>query len=169
MHPEILTVSLGDRAYDIFFGSRIYPLFQEWICRFYPGGSVFVVTDRNVHAIYGDDIRNWLSGIAHEVLPLSPGEEGKSWEQVREIYSFLARHRADRDSLVVAFGGGVVGDMAGFAAATFLRGIPYVQIPTTLLSQVDSSVGGKTGFNLREGKNLVGSFHQPRAVFIDNT
>lgn len=169
MHSEILTVSLGERAYDIFFGSRIYPLFQEWICRFYPGGSVFVVTDRNVHAIYGDDIRNWLSGIAHEVLPLSPGEEGKSWEQVREIYSFLARHGAGRDSLVVAFGGGVVGDMAGFAAATFLRGIPYVQIPTTLLSQVDSSVGGKTGFNLREGKNLVGSFHQPRAVFIDNT
>ena len=169
MHPEILTVSLGDRAYDIFFGSRIYPLFQEWICRFYPGGSVFVVTDRNVNAIYGDDIRNWLSGIEHEVLPLSPGEQGKSWEQVREIYSFLARHGAGRGSMVVEFGGGVVGDMAGFAAATFLRGIPYVQIPTTLLSQVDSSVGGKTGFNLREGKNLVGSFHQPRAVFIDET
>lgn len=169
MNPEILTVSLGERTYDIFFGSRIYPLFQEWICRFYPGGSVFVVTDRNVHSIYGDDIRTWLSGIPHEVLPLAPGEEGKTWEQVREIYSFLARGEAGKDSLVVAFGGGVVGDMAGFAAASFLRGVQYIQIPTTLLAQVDASVGGKTGFNLPEGKNLVGAFHQPRSVFIDDT
>jgi len=87
---------------------------------------------------------------------------------VREIYGFLARGDAGRDSLVVAFGGGVVGDLAGFAAATFLRGISCIQVPTTLLSQVDSSVGGKTGFNLPEGKNLVGAFHQPRAVFIDD-
>lgn len=169
MNPEILTVSLGERSYDIFFGSRIYPLFQEWICRFYPGGSVFVVTDRNVHSIYGDDIRTWLSGIPHRVLSLAPGEEGKSWEQVREIYTFLARGEAGKDSLVVSFGGGVVGDMAGFAAASFLRGIQYVQIPTTLLAQVDASVGGKTGFNLPEGKNLVGAFHQPRSAFIDDT
>jgi len=169
LNPEILTVSLGERTYDIFFGSRIYPLFQEWICRFYPGGSVYVVTDTNVHSIYGDDIRSWLSGIPHRVLSLSPGEEGKTWEQVRGIYAFLAQGGAGKDSLIVAFGGGVVGDMAGFAASTYLRGIPYVQIPTTLLAQVDSSVGGKTGFNLPEGKNLVGTFHQPRAVFIDDT
>ena len=121
MNPEILTVSLGKRTYDIFFGGRIYPLFQEWICRFYPGGSVFVVTDRNVHSIYGDDIRVWLSGIPHEVISLAPGEEGKNWEQVREIYSFLAKGEAGKDSLVVAFGGGVVGDMAGFAAARSRR------------------------------------------------
>lgn len=169
MNPEILTVSLGARTYDVFFGSRIYPLFQEWICRFYPGGPVFVVTDRNVHSIYGDDIRRWLSGIPHEILPLAPGEEGKTWGQVREIYTVLARGEAGKDSLVVAFGGGVVGDMAGYAAATYLRGIPYIQIPTTLLAQVDASVGGKTGFNLPEGKNLVGAFHQPRSVFIDDT
>ncbi|GAB4365533.1 MAG: hypothetical protein Kow00128_08160 [Deltaproteobacteria bacterium] len=169
MTPDTLTVSLGDRTYDIFFGSRIYPLFQEWICRFYPGGSVFVVTDRNVHSIYGEDIRSWLSGIPHRILALAPGEEAKTWEQVREIYTFLARGEAGRDSLIVAFGGGVVGDLAGFAAASFLRGIPYVQIPTTLLAQVDSSVGGKTGFNLPEGKNLVGAFHQPRSVFVDDT
>lgn len=169
MSERTLTVSLGDRAYDIFFGSGIYPLFHEWICRFYPGGAVFVVTDRNVHSIYGDDIRKWLAGLPHEVLPLAPGEEAKTWEQVREVYAFLARGGATRDSLLVAFGGGVVGDLAGFAAATFLRGIPYLQVPTTLLAQVDSSVGGKTGFNLPEGKNLVGAFHQPRAVFIDHT
>jgi 3-dehydroquinate synthase len=169
MNSEPLTVSLGERSYDIFFGSRIYPMFQEWIFRSCPGRSVFVVTDRNVNSIYGDDIRTWLSGIPHQVLPLAPGEEGKTWTQLREIYSFLAKGKAGKDSLVVAFGGGVVGDMAGFAAASYLRGVEYVQIPTTLLAQVDASVGGKTGFNLPEGKNLVGAFHQPRSVFIDDT
>jgi len=163
-----MTVVLGDRSYDIFFGREIYSLFQEWICRFYPGGTVHVVTDRNVASIYGDDIQRWLAGIPHDVLALPPGEEHKNLDTVREIYGFLARGDAGRDSLVVAFGGGVVGDLAGFAAATFLRGISCIQVPTTLLSQVDSSVGGKTGFNLPEGKNLVGAFHQPRAVFIDD-
>jgi len=163
-----MTVALGDRSYDIFFGREIYSLFQEWICRFYPGGTVHVVTDRNVASIYGDDIQRWLAGIPHDVLALPPGEENKNFDTVREIYGFLARGDAGRDSLVVAFGGGVVGDLAGFAAATYLRGISSVQVPTTLLSQVDSSVGGKTGFNLPEGKNLVGAFHQPRAVFIDD-
>ena len=169
MNPETMTVVLGDRSYDIFFGREIYSLFQEWICRFYPGGTVHVVTDRNVASIYGDDIQRWLAGIPHDVLALPPGEEHKNFDTVREIYGFLARGDAGRDSLVVAFGGGVVGDLAGFAAATFLRGISCIQVPTTLLSQVDSSVGGKTGFNLPEGKNLVGAFHQPRAVFIDDS
>jgi len=168
LNPETMTVVLGERSYDIFFGREIYSLFQEWICRFYPGGTVHVVTDRNVASIYGDDIRRWLAGIPHDVLALPPGEEHKNFDTVREIYGFLARGDAGRDSLVVAFGGGVVGDLAGFAAATFLRGISCIQVPTTLLSQVDSSVGGKTGFNLPEGKNLVGAFHQPRAVFIDD-
>ena len=163
-----MKVVLGDRSYDIFFGREIYSLFQEWICRFYPGGTVHVVTDRNVASIYGDDIRRWLAGIPHAVLALPPGEEHKNFDTVREIYGFLAGGDAGRDSLVVAFGGGVVGDLAGFAAATYLRGISCIQVPTTLLSQVDSSVGGKTGFNLPEGKNLVGAFHQPRAVFIDD-
>jgi len=167
MNEGTITVSLGDRSYDIFFAKGVYPLFQEWVNRFFPGTPVFVVTDRTVFSLYGDDIRNMLSGIDHEILTLPPGEEGKNWDTVKEIYSFLSRGGAGRDSLAVAFGGGVVGDLAGFAAATFLRGIPYVQVPTTLLSQVDSSVGGKTGFNLPEGKNLVGAFHQPRAVFID--
>lgn len=167
MSDGFLTVSLGDRSYDIFFGTEVYPLFQEWVTRFFRSDPVFVVTDRTVFSIYGDDIRKWLSGIPHDVLPLPSGEEAKNGETVREIYSFLARGGAGRDSLVVAFGGGVVGDLTGFAASTFHRGMPYVQVPTTLLSQVDSSVGGKTGFNLPEGKNLVGTFHQPRAVFID--
>jgi 3-dehydroquinate synthase len=167
LNPETVTVLLGDRSYDIFFGREIYSLFQEWICRFYPGGTVHVVTDRNVASIYGGDIQRWLAGIPHDVLALPPGEEHKNFDTVREIYGFLARGDAGRDSLVVAFGGGVVGDLAGFAAATYLRGISCIQVPTTLLSQVDSSVGGKTGVDLPEGKNLLGAFHQPTAVWID--
>ncbi len=167
MIPDVLTVALGERTYDIFFGEGIHVLLQEWICRFFGGRTVFVVTDRNVEKIYGEDIRRWLAGIPHAVHAISPGEEQKTAETLRGIYAFLARGNADRESLVVAFGGGIVGDLAGFAAATFLRGIPCIQVPTTLLAQVDSSVGGKTGYNLPEGKNLVGAFHQPRAVFID--
>ncbi len=167
MNGEIITVSLGDRSYDIFFAKGMYSHFREWVNRFFPETPVFIVTDRTVFSLYGDDIRNALSGVPHEILSLPPGEEAKNWDTVQGIYSFLSRGGAGRDALVVAFGGGVVGDLAGFAAATFLRGVPYVQVPTTLLSQVDSSVGGKTGFNLPEGKNLVGAFHQPRAVFID--
>ncbi|MGZ8461914.1 MAG: 3-dehydroquinate synthase [Candidatus Deferrimicrobiaceae bacterium] len=169
MNKGILTVSLGDRSYDIFFANGVFPLFQEWVGRFFRGDAVFVVTDRTVSSIYGKDIQKWLSGIPHHMFSLPPGEGEKHRDTVLEIYSFLAGKGAGRDSLVVAFGGGVVGDLAGFAAATFLRGMPYVQIPTTLLAQVDSSVGGKTGYNLPEGKNLVGVFHQPRAVFIDPT
>ncbi len=167
MIPATRTVSLGDRSYDIFFDRNIYPTVQEWIRRFHPGKSVHVVTDRNVASIYGDDIRRWLAGNPHELLVLPPGEENKTLSTVGRIYEFLAEGNAGRDSIVVAFGGGVIGDLAGFAAATFLRGVPFIQVPTTLLAQVDSSVGGKTGFNLPGGKNLVGAFHQPRAVFID--
>jgi 3-dehydroquinate synthase len=168
LNPETRTVTLGDRSYDIFFDRNVYSALQEWICRFHPGGSVHVVTDRNVASIYGDDIRRCLTGIPHDVLALPPGEEHKVLSTVGRIYDFLAEGGAVRDSLVIAFGGGVIGDLAGFAAATYLRGISFIQVPTTLLSQVDSSVGGKTGFNLPEGKNLVGAFHQPRAVFIDD-
>ena len=168
MTSDMLTVPLGDRTYDIFFGENIYNLIQEWIYRFYPDGQVFVITDRNVASIYGEDIRVWLAGFPHQIHVIAPGEETKNWQTILGIYAFLTRENADRNALVVAFGGGVVGDLAGFAAATFLRGIPCIQVPTTLLSQVDSSVGGKTGFNLPEGKNLVGAFHQPRAVFIDH-
>ncbi len=175
MTSETLTVSLGDRSYDIHFGKELSRDFGEWLSVHGAGADVFAVTDRNVAAIYGEDIARWLGDARHAVLAIEPGEERKTWETVREIYAFLAKGSgrsgkgADRDSIVVAFGGGVVGDLAGFAAATFSRGIRYVQIPTTLLAQVDSSVGGKTGFNLPEGKNLVGAFHQPRAVFIDRS
>lgn len=167
MIDEMLTVSLGDHSYDIFFGTGAWARFREWVSRFYGDSSVFVVTDRTVASIYGQDLGPSLSGVRHDVLSIAPGEEAKHAGTVREIYSFLAGGGAGRNSVVAAFGGGVVGDLAGFAAATFQRGLPYVQIPTTLVSQADSSVGGKTGYNLPEGKNLVGAFHQPRSVFID--
>ncbi len=175
MTRETLTVSLGDRSYDIYFGKDLGGAFGEWLSAARGGADVFVVTDRNVAAIYGEDIARWVGDAPHDVFAMEPGEERKTWDTVREIYAFLARgsggsgKRADRDSIVVAFGGGVVGDLAGFAAATYLRGVRYVQVPTTLLAQVDSSVGGKTGFNLPEGKNLAGAFHQPRAVFVDRS
>ena len=174
MTAEMLTVSLGARSYDIHFGKGLRDAFGAWLSAARGGADVFVVTDRNVAAIYGEDIGRWVGDAPHAVLAIEPGEERKTWETVRDIYAFLARGTgsgkgADRDSLVVAFGGGVVGDLAGFAAATWLRGVRHVQVPTTLLAQVDSSVGGKTGFNLPEGKNLAGAFHQPRAVFIDRS
>lgn len=180
MSRDIVRVALEDRSYDVVIGRDLAPDFREWLGSRRPSGGVFVVTDRNVASIYGGDVSRWLGDVPFRTCALPPGEENKSWDTVRGIYTFLAGGvppgsgpgtspgiGADRDSLVVAFGGGVVGDLAGFAAASYLRGLSYVQIPTTLLAQIDSSVGGKTGFNLAEGKNLVGAFHQPLAVFID--
>ena len=169
MTTETRTVPLGDRSYDIIFDNNIYETVPEWLRNFRPGKSVYVVTDKNVASIYGDDIRRRLVDAPEKLLTLSPGEEHKNLSAVSRIYAFLAEANADRDSILVAFGGGVVGDLVGFAAATFLRGVSYIQIPTTLLAMLDSSVGGKTGFNLPEGKNLVGAFHQPSAVFIDDS
>ena len=169
MTSETRTVSLGDRSYDIFFGRNACQAVQKWVNRFHSGKSVYVVTDRNIASIYGDYIRNWLTEEPEKLLTLPSGEEHKTFSTVSRIYAFLSEGNAGRDSIVVAFGGGVVGDLAGFAAATFLRGIPFIQIPTTLLAMLDSSVGGKTGFNLPEGKNLVGAFHQPCAAFIDDS
>ncbi|MCL1926749.1 MAG: 3-dehydroquinate synthase [Syntrophorhabdaceae bacterium] len=165
---ETLAVSLGDRSYEIFLGRKISQAARKWVNRVHSGKSIYVVTDRNVASIYGDDIRRWLAEEPEKMLALPPGEEQKTFSSVSRIYAFLSEGKANKDSIVVAFGGGVVGDLAGFAAATFLRGIPFIQIPTTLLAMLDSSVGGKTGFNLPEGKNLVGAFHQPCAAFIDD-
>jgi 3-dehydroquinate synthase len=130
-------------------------------------GKVFVVTTADVWQHQGNRLDRGLSGIAHEVLTVPGGEERKRLAHVETLAEEMVRRGADRTSLVVAFGGGIVNDMAGFLAAIFMRGIPVVQIPTTLLAQVDASIGGKTGVNLLEGKNLIGSFHQPLAVLID--
>lgn len=128
-----------------------------------PTGKGVVITDRNVNRYWGKEIK--ALGLPVYVIP--PGERSKSLKMAERIYKALLRFGLDRQSFLVAFGGGVVGDLTGYVAATYMRGISYIQIPTTLMAQVDSSIGGKTGVNLPEGKNLVGCFWQPEAVFID--
>jgi 3-dehydroquinate synthase len=130
-------------------------------------GKVFVATTEDVWRHQGATLGRGLAGVAHEVLFFPGGEERKRLMHVETAAEEMVRRGADRSSLVVAFGGGIVNDMGGFLAAIFMRGIPVVQAPTTLLAQVDAAIGGKTGVNLVEGKNLIGSFHQPLAVLID--
>lgn len=128
-----------------------------------------VITDTNVAALYGDAVRKCLnsSGTSSLSVVLPAGESTKQLNQLEEIYDLALDWGIDRHTLVVALGGGVIGDIAGFAAATLLRGLPVVQVPTTLIAQVDSAIGGKTGINHRQGKNLIGAFHQPLAVVAD--
>src|ERR1700693_4093632 len=130
-------------------------------------GKVFVVSTEDVWRHQGQPLSRGLSAMPHEVLYLPVGEEHKRLAPVEQLAEEMVRRGGDRSSLVIAFGGGIVNDMSGFLAAIFMRGIPVIQIPTTLLAQVDASIGGKTGVNLVSGKNLVGSFHQPLAVLID--
>jgi 3-dehydroquinate synthase len=134
-------------------------------------GKVFVVTTRDVWDFHGDAVRRALDGPLGkrhaEILFFAGGEANKRISHVEDLAARMMDHGADRSSLVIAFGGGIVTDMAGFLAAIFMRGIPVIQIPTTLLAQVDAAIGGKTGVNLVTGKNLVGSFHQPLAVLVD--
>lgn len=131
--------------------------------------KVAIVTDANVEALHGDAVAGSLADAGLDVARFAfpAGERSKTLATYAELMAFLAAHRMDRSGVVVALGGGVAGDLAGFAAATYMRGMDFVQIPTSLLAMVDSSVGGKTGVDLAAGKNLVGAFHQPRAVFCD--
>ena len=130
-------------------------------------GKIFITTTRDVWDLHGDSLRQGLAGLDHHVLFFPGGEAQKRLVHVEELAEQMMQAGGDRTSVVIAFGGGIVGDMGGFLAAIYMRGIPVIQIPTTLLAQVDAAVGGKTGVNLVAGKNLLGSFHQPRAVLID--
>jgi 3-dehydroquinate synthase len=130
-------------------------------------GKVFVVTTEDVWRLHGEAFSRGLAGVKHEVLFFPGGEERKRLAHVETLAELMVRRGGDRSSVVIAFGGGIVNDMAGFLAAIFMRGIPVLQIPTTLQGQVDAAIGGKTGVNLIDGKNLIGSFHQPLAVLID--
>jgi 3-dehydroquinate synthase len=139
----------------------------EFVAPFQPT-SILVVTNAVVGPLYGDMVEDALRACARTAsVRLPDGEHTKRWDTAAAILDALAEHRADRRSLVVALGGGVIGDLAGFAASIFMRGVRFVQVPTTLLAQVDSSVGGKTGINHASGKNLIGTFHQPSAVISD--
>jgi len=162
-----VAVGLEGRPYEIHIGVGLLERLGEWVAPLAPT-SIAVVTNATVDALYGDRVRQSLSGLAAvTTLVLDDGESHKAWPAVARVLDGLVAARADRRSLVVALGGGVVGDLAGFASAVYMRGIRFVQIPTTLLAQVDSSVGGKTGINHPRGKNLIGAFHQPAAVITD--
>jgi 3-dehydroquinate synthase len=165
---QTIRVDTPTAKYDVIAGSGLLetlaPRIERVIGRL--PRRVFVLTSPQIWALWGDRVQQSFRD-APVVLFLPPGEKFKTIGSVDRLLREMMRARADRGSLVIAFGGGIVGDVGGFLAAIFMRGIPYVQVPTTFLAQVDSSVGGKTGVNLPEGKNLVGSFHQPRAVFAD--
>lgn len=161
-----LTVELGERSYPIYIGEELYGD-ADYYRRHLRGKQVMVVTNDRVAPLYLPQTLAALEGydVAQVVLP--DGEAYKTLDVLNEIYTGLLRNRFTRNCTLVALGGGVVGDMTGFAAATFQRGVSFIQVPTTLLSQVDSSVGGKTGVNHALGKNMIGAFHQPLAVLAD--
>lgn len=162
-------VELGDRSYEILIGRDLLADLGRRCQRIGLGARCAIITDSNVGPHYGKETQRLLeaSGFQVTLVTIPAGEKSKSLNYVGHCYDAMARQRLERKSFVVALGGGVVGDLAGFVAASYLRGIPFIQIPTTLLAQVDSSVGGKTGINLKAGKNLVGAFYQPRLVVCD--
>ena len=166
---DIVNVDLGERSYPIYIGTGILGDLGKTLGNFVAGRTAAVVTNPTVAALYLDAVKESLIGAGFEtrVIEIPDGEEYKSLEWAGRIFDKLISYRLDRYCPLVALGGGVVGDITGFVAATYLRGVPYVQVPTTLLSQVDSSVGGKTAVNHRKGKNLIGAFYQPKFVQID--
>lgn len=167
--PRRLLVELGENSYPIWIGEGLMDRLAEKLPPLQPGARIFILTDHHVDAFYGD----WAERILREAgyptrrLSLEPGEATKAFGSLPPIYEALLDFQCTRKDLMITLGGGVIGDLGGFAAATFLRGMPFVQIPTSLLAQVDSSVGGKVAVDLPQGKNLVGCFYQPKAVLID--
>ena len=163
---KTLTVDLGERSYPIYIGSGLLN-FGDLIAPHISGRKAMVISDTTVAPIYLDTLLGQLSDIDTASLILPDGEEHKSLDTLNTIFTALLENRFDRNCTLIALGGGVVGDITGFAAASYQRGVAFVQIPTTLLAQVDSSVGGKTGVNHALGKNMIGAFHQPRCVIAD--
>jgi 3-dehydroquinate synthase len=166
---QTVTVALGERSYAIHIGQGVLDDVGEVLAQLPVTKRALVVTQSAIAAAYGERVLQSLraQGFAAETTEVLDAEEAKSLGWLERIYDRAIELRLDRRSLIIALGGGVVGDLAGFAAATYMRGVPFVQIPTTLLAQVDSSFGGKTAINHPRGKNLIGAFYQPRAVLID--
>ena len=164
-----LDVALGDRSYSILIGGGLLGQAGRHLRPLLPRPRTVIVTDETVAGLHLQTLRNGLAaaGIEAEAVVLPPGEATKSMAHLGDLVERLLDLKVERDDLIIAFGGGVIGDLAGFAAAVSRRGIGFVQVPTTLLAQVDSSVGGKTGVNAPQGKNLIGAFHQPRLVLAD--
>lgn len=163
---DTLSVSLGERSYPIYIGAGIRRD-RELLSQHVPGHSVMLVTNEVVDPLYYEQVHPSLSEFSNGKVVLPDGERHKNLSAIERIVASLLEARFDRNTTLVALGGGVVGDITGFAAASYQRGVHFIQMPTTLLSQVDSSVGGKTGVNHPLGKNMIGAFYQPRCVVID--
>ncbi len=168
--PITLQVDLGDRSYPIYIGQSILSD-PTIVARHVAGKRVAVVTNTTVGPIYLEKLVALLEGAGKQVISivLPDGEEEKNWASLMRVFDVLLGQKCDRKTTLIALGGGVIGDLTGFAAAAYMRGVPFIQVPTTLLSQVDSSVGGKTGINHPLGKNMIGAFYQPQAVIADTT
>lgn len=163
----LIPVALGVRSYDVIVEHGLLAAAGQQLEPWTRSGRLVVVTDATVAAFHLPRLRSALGSVVVEPIVLPPGEASKSWPQLEALCDQLLELEIERGEAVVALGGGVIGDLAGFAASIVKRGCPVIQIPTTLLAQVDSSVGGKTAINARAGKNLVGAFHQPAMVLID--
>lgn len=167
-NAKIVHIGLGERSYPITIGTRLFsdPVAYTSLP---PGHCALIVTNTTVSPLYAEDLECVLAARYSKVhrVVLPDGEAHKTWQTLNLIFDALLQHGCDRNTVLFALGGGVVGDMTGFAAASFMRGVPFVQVPTTLLAQVDSSVGGKTGINHPLGKNMIGAFHQPLLVVCD--
>jgi 3-dehydroquinate synthase len=164
-----LRIDLADRSYDILIGRNLLPRVGDHLSHLKSVRRALVVTNPVVNKLYGKVLSEGLqsAGLETDCAEIPEGETHKTLQDAQTVYDHLIENQYDRNTLLVALGGGVIGDLTGFIAATFLRGVPCVQVPTTLLSQVDSSVGGKTAVNHPQGKNLIGAFYQPRLVAID--
>jgi len=159
-------VDLGQRSYPVLIGRSLLGR-QELLQPYIPGHQVMIVSNETIAALYLDAVRRALDGKRIDVHLMPDGEQHKNFTELVKIYDSLLEHRHERGTTLIALGGGVVGDITGFAAATYQRGVNFVQLPTTLLAQVDSSVGGKTAVNHALGKNMIGAFYQPRCVIAD--
>lgn len=166
---EKIRVELGENSYDIFFGEKMVDDVANFIMKSDFSKKILIVMDENIFNIHSKTLRDFLKNydLNFEIEVVPVGETSKTLAHAEKLYTCAIESQMDRKSVVMAVGGGVVGDLAGFVAATFLRGVNFIQVPTTLLAQVDSSVGGKTAVNHIHGKNLIGAFYQPKAVFID--
>ena len=164
-----LFVDLKENSYNILIEKGLLNKLGEELKNIYFGEKIFIITDENVDKYYGSKVKDELDKIGYKTrkMVLAPGEKTKSFSTLPSIYNELLDFKLTRKELIITLGGGVIGDLGGFVASTFLRGVSFIQIPTSLLAQVDSPVGGKVAVDLEKGKNLVGSFYQPKAVFID--
>jgi 3-dehydroquinate synthase len=164
---ESYKVSLGERSYPVLFGASVYADMPGYLKQHFPGSRFALVTNETLVKIYERELKQWQQELSLITIVIPDGEQYKTLATWEMLLTQMLTERLDRKTVVIAFGGGVVGDITGFAASCFLRGIRCVQIPTTLLAMVDSSVGGKTGVNHAMGKNLIGAFHQPSLVWVD--